>query len=121
MLGGIGMSKLQEFRDQLVQIEREIDEKLELKMDLLNRIIEINKVKPTQTFALNVERLHKLLCILEHSIITKEAVEDNIARKELIESQHELSWVIADLFGYDLNEGTIDPKTLKFYTFKSRW
>jgi hypothetical protein len=81
----------------------------------------VSKNENNQTYTLSSEQLHKLLCVLEYSLIDENAVDDVKVRKNLMEIQNDLIWDIAEMFGYEMNEGSIDPKTFEFYTFKSRW
>lgn len=67
---------------------------------------------------LNDEQLHKLLCLLDSTIISKEAVKDDQDRNNLWDFLEDLSWDIADRFGYDLFKGTIDPHTYQFKEFE---
>jgi hypothetical protein len=115
------VSKLDEFKSQLVEVDREIAEKQEFREYLLKRMDEESEKENNQTYTLSSKQLHKLLCVLENSTVPESAFENNKIRKELIELQHDLIWDIAEKFDYDMNEGSIDPKTFEFYTFKSRW
>jgi hypothetical protein len=81
----------------------------------------VSKNENNQTYTLSSEQLHKLLCVLEYSLIDENAVDDVKVRKNLMEIQNDLIWDIAEIFGYEMNEGSIDSKTFEFYTFKSRW
>lgn len=78
-------------------------------------------MKNKKSMTLTDIQLHKLLCLLDVSIIDVSAVKNKNLRKELFDFHHELSWDIAELFDYDLNEGSIDPKTLQFRKFSSRF
>lgn len=67
---------------------------------------------------LSGEELHKLLCYLEHSVIPKsEGAMSEVERSRLYDFQDELSWIIADMFSYDLDDGVINPNTYKFEKF----
>jgi regulator of replication initiation timing len=112
-------NKLQEFEDQLSEVENKLQELEELREDLYSRIDE--EMKKENNLTLNSDQLHKLLCLLETSIICKDSIKDTKAKDNLLDFRDELSWEIAEMFGYDLNEGSIDAKTYKFHTFKSRW
>jgi cobalamin biosynthesis protein CbiG len=115
------VTKLEEFKSQLVEVDREIAEKQEFREYLLKRMNEEIVKENNQTLTLNNNVLHKLLCLLDSTIFDDESVlKGSKGRENLLEFRDEISWTIAEILGYDLNEGTIDPKTFEFYTFKSR-
>jgi hypothetical protein len=113
------MSKLEEFQQQLVEVERKIEEYQELRKDLLTRIDESKHTQEDGMFLTN-DQLHKLLCFMDNTIIDNDAIPNAEDRSSLYDFRDDLQWEIADKFGYDLNEGTVDPKFYEFYTYRSR-
>ncbi|MBL4951087.1 hypothetical protein JK635_02380 [Neobacillus sp. YIM B02564] len=114
------MSKIAEFEHQLAEVETKIYELKELRNDLYTRIDEEREKENEElSITLNRKELHKLLAVFEHSIISTESVKNKKSRIDLIEFKSELSWMICDLLGYNTYEGSIDPDTLEYYTFKS--
>jgi hypothetical protein len=113
------MSKLQEFQQQLVDVNRIIEEHEELREDLQIRIDKLQQEKVNGMFLTN-DQLHKLLCYMDNTIIDHDAIPNIEDRNNLYEFRDNLQWDIADKFGYDLNEGTVDHKFYEFYTYRSR-
>lgn len=61
---------------------------------------------------LNETQTKQLLAYLENSIVDKDLSE--FQRHVLVEYSDNLMWDIADYFKIDLNEGFINPVTLRF-------
>jgi hypothetical protein len=71
--------------------------------------------EPTVTF--NKEKALRLLACLLHSIYPVESDSPGYDRRKLIDMSHELMWDIANVFGYDLNKGYINPTTLEYVRY----
>jgi mRNA-degrading endonuclease RelE of RelBE toxin-antitoxin system len=71
--------------------------------------------EPTVTF--NKEKALQLLACLLHSVYPVESDSPGYDRRKLINMGHMLMWDIASVFGYDLNEGYINPTTLEFVRY----
>jgi hypothetical protein len=63
---------------------------------------------------LDEDKVMKLLCILENSLIHKDVKNKN----KLAELQWDLRDELADFIGINLDEGTIDPDTFEYVKFK---
>jgi len=101
---------------ELDLVYHEIDEVMEESLDSVNP--EITNTASSDGMHFNKEELHRLLCVLERSVLNKLSIPNDLDRMELIEYKDELSWDIAEKFGYDLNEGSIDTSDYTFKTFK---
>ena len=64
---------------------------------------------------LDEDKVMKLLCILENSLIHKDVKN----KDKLAELQWELRDEIADFVGINLDEGTIDPVTFEYVRYKN--
>jgi hypothetical protein len=62
---------------------------------------------------LDEDKVMKLLCILENSLIHKDIKN----KEKLSELQWELRDELADCVGIDLDEGTIDPVTFEYVKY----
>lgn len=63
---------------------------------------------------LNDQDLHKLLCLLNHTIVSDDSVESKNDREKLWDYLFDLIDDIGEHFGYDLYEGDINPHTYEF-------
>jgi hypothetical protein len=107
--------KMEAYKAELELVEHEHNEEIE---SLHDEQTSANTYYE-EGFFLNNQELHKLLSYLEHTIVSDEYLSGN-DRKKLINFASELAWDIADHFGYDINEGTVEPSDFKFKVYASK-
>lgn len=90
----------------------DLTEKLNEVIDYLNG----NNIesKQEQTFTLTETQIRKLICCLENATYNSHT---DTMRKQLIDLSYDTQWDLAEMLDIDLNEGCINPSTLKFEEF----
>jgi hypothetical protein len=116
--------KKKQLKLMINKLENSVDE-INLKLDeilteeeLLHSVNESQHTSTTESgMFLNDEQLHKLLCLMDNSVIYKDGIENECDRIKLYDFRDELSYDIAEHFGYDLGEGSINTTNYTYYSY----
>ncbi|MNG01809.1 hypothetical protein D3C84_848030 [compost metagenome] len=109
--------KVLELREQINNWTKQTENLEDVIEEAYHRIDELS-VNEDELITLNKEQLHKIISILDHSIVPNDGSLADSERKTLYDYKEGIVWDIAESFGYDLNKGTVDPTTLEFKKFR---